>query len=226
MHSRTAIVKAPDIRQAEKALSPIVRAAQMVIRTDEDYLRAGSEMKRAAAFLAGPIVQFFVKHAIDAANVHKQAVYARDSLRRRALEVKRILGEKRVGYRTRRQAAAEKIRARKEEKLRLQQIEEAKRLAKRLEKEGDKRGAKEIVKAAMEAPAPSLPAGSAVPEEEGFVQTKTYGFVIEVPEKVPAKYWVIDESLVGKDVSTFGFDADIPGVRVFEKVKEHTRKAS
>ncbi len=66
MRGSTAIVKAPDVRQAEKVLSPIVRSAGIVIRTDEDYLRAGQEMKRADAFLAGPIVQFFVKHAIDA----------------------------------------------------------------------------------------------------------------------------------------------------------------
>ncbi len=145
-------------------------------------------------------------------------------LRRRALEVKRILGEKRVGYRERKKAAAEKIRARREEKLRLQQIEEAKRLAKRLEKEGDKRGAKEIVKAAEKAPAPSLPATSAVPDEEGFVETKSYGFEIETPEKIPAKYWIVDESLIRADVNNFGLDADIPGVRIFEITKEHTRK--
>ena len=175
--------------------------------------------------LAGPVVQFFVKHAIDAANVHKQAVFARDQVKRRALEVKKAFGAKRVVYRSRKEAAAEKMRAKREEKLRLQQITEAKQLAKQLSRHGDKSGAREILRAAENAPAPSLPATAAVPEESGFVETKTYGFEIESPEKVPAKYWVLSESLIRADVDTFGLDANIPGVRVWEETKEHTRRS-
>jgi hypothetical protein len=219
-----AIVKVPDVNAAQRLLNPMIRAARAPIRNDAEYLQAGIWMKKADDFLAGPVVQFFTKHAIDAANVHKQAVFARDQVKRRALEVKKTFGAKRVEYRTRKQAAAEKIRAKREEKLRLKQIEETKKIARMMASQGDPRGAKALLKAAENAPAPSLPATSAVPEESGFVETKTYGFEIETPEKVPAKYWVLDESLIRADVNTFGLDANIPGVRVWENTNEHTRK--
>jgi hypothetical protein len=203
----------------------MIRAAQMSITTDVEYLQAGEWMKRADAFLASEVVQAFVEHATDAARVHKQAVFFRDQIRRRALEIKKIFGAKRVAYRTRKEAAAAKMRARKEEKLRLLQLAETKQIARRMAINGDVRGSKILLKAAQNAPAPSLPATAAVPEEAGFVEKKTYGFEIETPEKVPAKYWIIDESLIRSDVNTFGMDADIPGVRVWEETKEHTRKA-
>jgi hypothetical protein len=224
MPSKAAIVKVPDVNAAQRILNPMIRAARDPIRNDTEYLQAGEWMKRADAFLAGPVVQFFVKHAIDAANVHKQAVFARDQIKRRAVEVKRTFGAKRVAYRTRKEAAAEKIRARREEQLRRKQIEETKKLARMMASQGDPRGAKALLKAAENAPAPSLPTTAAVPEESGFVETKIYGFEIETPEKVPAKYWVIEESLIRADVNTFGLDANIPGVRVWEETKEHTRK--
>jgi hypothetical protein len=224
MRGSKAIIKVPDVNAAQRLLNPMIRATRYPIRTDVDYLQAGEWMKRADAFLAGPVVQFFVQHAIDAGRVHKQAVFARDQVRRKALEVKRIFGEKRVAYRTRKEAAAAKIRTRREEKLRLLQLAETKKVAREMAQNGDVRGANMLLKSAKNAPAPSLPATAAVPAEEGFVETNNYEYEIETPEKVPAKYWVIDESLIRSDVNTFGMDADIPGVRVWEVKKEHTRK--
>jgi hypothetical protein len=224
MRSGKAIVKSSSGANITRLLSPIERAAKIQIRNDADYLIVGEWMKRADQVLASPAVVALAKQAELTAAAHKHAVSMRNAVFHTLRACKKIFGEKRVAYRTRKEAAAAAKRERDEEKLRLKQIAEAKQIAGKMASNGDKRGAQMVLKAAMNAPAPSLPASSAVPEEEGFVETTAYGFEIEKPEIVPAKYWVIDESLVRKDVNTFGMNADIPGVRIWEVPKEHTRK--
>lgn len=227
----TAIEKAPakliqpDPKSAEKRLFSLVkRSNEIVIRTQEDYDAAGLGVKLADEYLASPEIQAFKKHAADAGAVHKQAVAIRDRFVKGALNVKRILSEKRVAFDQKREREAERKRAEEAERLRLRGIEDAKKEAKTLRRV-DPEAAKELVEAAKAAPAPSLPSRT-VSAGEGFVRTTTYGFEIETPEKVPAKYWVIDESLIRKDVNNFGEEADIPGVRIWPITKEHTRPSA
>jgi hypothetical protein len=216
----------PDHTEAERQLKPLVkRAREFVIRTDDDYAQAGVGMQKADVFLKSPIVAAFKKHAADAASLHSQAVAFRDYFLKGAQEVKKILGEKRVTYDQKKTREAEAKRIQEAEKLRLQAIEEAKEVAKAIRRE-DPQAAKAIVEQAKAAPAPSLPSRPAVPKEAGFVTTTTYGFEIEDPEKVPMKYFSIDESLIRTDVNNFGLDANIPGVRVWPIVKQHTRGAA
>jgi hypothetical protein len=216
----------PDQKEGDQQLTPLLkRANAIVIQTDADYTAAGVGMQKADAFLNSPIVAAFKKHAADAGAVHKQAVALRDHFVKGAQEVKRILGEKRVAYDQKKTREAEAKRIREGEKLRLQAIEEAKEVAKTIRRE-DPQAAKAIVEQAKAAPAPSLPSRPAVPKEAGFVTTTTYGFEIEDPEKVPMKYFSIDESLIRTDVNNFGLDANIPGVRVWPIVKQHTRGAA
>jgi hypothetical protein len=79
---RSTALVAPDPKEAERQLNPLVkRANEIVIRTDADYEAAALGVRKADAFLASPLVGAFKKHAADAGSVHKQAVALRGRAR-------------------------------------------------------------------------------------------------------------------------------------------------
>lgn len=223
--AKLSIVKTQSIAVATRTLTPIQKAARLNIRTDADYVQFGIWMKRADQFLDSEIVRSLREQAALTKQAHTHAVQMRDQFIRQAKECKKIFATKRVLYRTAKEEKAEEQRKAKEAKLLKETIREASKEAAKLRRAGDEKGAHAVMRAAENAIV-SIPKADAVPVESGFVERTDYEFEIVEPKKVPRKYWAIDESLIRSDVNSFGLDAKIAGVRIFETKSEHTRKVS
>ena len=57
----------------------------------------------------------------------------------------------------------------------------------------------------------------------GIFHRKKYDFIIENEEKVPREYWRLNYPKIRKTVNALGNDANIPGVKVIEKIVEVVR---
>lgn len=221
---RDIVVRQPDTKAATAILNPLIRRANsLVIRNDDDYLRAFDDVRRIDAFLKSAMIQAFVRHVQLLAEAHRSGVGLRDGFVSPAKKAKAIILAKRVTYAERRRIANEAKRSRQEERARERQIKDAQKVAAQLRARGEKSAAREIVEYAKNSPVNLPPAEDAVPKSEGSIGGSVFLFEIDDPSLVPIKYRPIDESLIRTDVNSFGLDANIPGVHVWEKKTEHSR---
>lgn len=221
---RQIVVHVPDTKAAAAILNPLIRRANaLVIKTDADYLNAFDDVRRIDAFLKSGMIQSIERHVKLLAEAHRSGVGLRDGFVHPAKRVKAIILAKRVAYAERKRIANEAKRERQEQRARERQVKDAEKVAKQLRARGDKSAAREIVEFAKNSPVSLPPAEDAVPKSEGSVTKPGYAYEILDPSEIPMKYRPIDESLIRADVNSFGLDADIPGVRVWEVKKEHSR---
>lgn len=216
----TAIVPADHAKALRKVNPMLEQVKAFVIRNQDDFEKLGELMVKADEFLDGETVKDFTDQAQRLATAHKQAVKWRDALVKPAQEVKRLAGDKRVEYMDKIAREAERKRAEEAERLHEKQVEEAKKEAAKIRR-SDPAAAKAIVQMAEEAPPPELPAFE-LEAGAGFATRTDYQFEITDRDAIPVKYYVLDESLIRKDVNAFGMNANIPGVRVWEKKKQYT----
>lgn len=221
------IIKTPETKAADGILAPLVKRAESIqIKTDKDFDAAWIGVQKIDAFLASEFIKEYEQHCANLAAAHKSAVVLRDRFVKTAKAAKQMLLQKRVAYSDAKEREARAAREREEQKAREQQIKDAEKIAKQLKKAGDKTAAKEVVDYAKNAPVTISRSEPAVPKTDGSVVKVVYLFEIVDPSKVPAKYRPVDESLVRKDVNAFGLDADIPGVRIWEEKREHSRPSA
>lgn len=198
----------------ERALSMPEKARALKIKDAETY-------ELAAEFLVD--VKTLRKEAEDhhkpmiesAHRAHKAALAAKKKIDEPLAEAERITKAAITTYQD------EEAKRRRAEEARLreqaQKLEDDQRLeaAANLEREGKADEAEAVIAAPPAPPVMSIP--SSAPKTSGVKTSKSWDFKIEDEEKIPRKFLVVDEKKIRGVVRALGREANIPGVRVFEK---------
>jgi hypothetical protein len=219
------VVRNPNTKKGESAIAPIVRQAEAIvdIKNDREFDDAWKGVQKCDEFLRSPFIKELEEHATTLSKAHKQAVALRDRFVNQVKALKAMFLRKRVAYVEAKEAADRKRREKEAADLAAQQEREAKKLAKQLSKQGDEEAAQQVIAFAKEHVPIVAPAERVVPKTAGSVLKPVWRFEIFDESLIPIKYRPVDESLVRKDVNTFGVDANIPGVRIWPEKTEHSR---
>jgi len=210
-------------RIEETALAVPDKATALVIATDADLVKAGEfltgikGLQKEVDGAFNPII----KKALEA---HKEALSQKKRAGAPLVQAEGIIKPKIAIYtaeqeRKRREEEA-RIRREQEEKERQKKIEEEKRLkeAEALEAEGKQEEADGILNEPEpeEEPAPIVipPAPTKV---EGVSIKKVWKFRIADEDKIPRKYLIVDEKMIGQIVRAEKDKCEIPGVEVYSE---------
>ncbi|HPD58330.1 MAG TPA: hypothetical protein PKW17_13890 [Smithellaceae bacterium] len=196
----------------ERALTVPEKAKAIIIRSNDDFVRAG-EILTVIKSLRKEIDATFdpiIKKAFEA---HKEAVAQKKKVDAPLVEAEGIVKPRMAAWN------AEQERIRREEEERLREIarkeEEERRLKEAIaaEKSGNKEEAEAILETPIEPPPVVIP--KTTPKVAGVSFTKQWKFRITDPNKIPREYLTPDEVKIGGVVRALKDKANIPGVEVY-----------
>lgn len=194
------------------ALSVPDQAKQIVIASNEDYVRAGELLLRIKE-IRKKIENTFkpIKQKMDAAK--KEVLDQERAADAPLVEAEGIIKPRIAAW----NAEQERIRKAEEDRLReeARKQEEERRLEDAIlaEQSGNKEEAAAIMDTPVQAPVVVVP--KSVPKVAGVAMTKQWKFRITDANKIPRQYLTVDEQKIGAIVRALKDQANIPGVEVF-----------
>lgn len=194
------------------ALSVPDQAKQIVIASNDDYVRAG-ELLLVIKEIRKKIENTFkpIKQKMDAAK--KEVLDQERAADAPLVEAEGIIKPRIAAW------SVEQERIRQEEERRLREIarkeEEERQFQEALAAEaaGEKDVAEEIMAAPVQAAPVVVP--KAVPKVSGIAIKKEWKFRIVDANKIPRQYLIPDEKAIGATVRGCGDKANIPGVEIY-----------
>ena len=196
----------------ERALSVPDRAKSIIIKSNDDFVKAG-EILTAIKSLRKEIDATFDPIITKAHEAHKEAIAQKKKVDAPLVEAEGIIKPRMAAWN------AEQERLRREEEERLREIarkeEEERRLKEAIaaEQSGNKDEAEAILETPVQAPPVVVP--KTTPKVAGVSFTKQWKFRITDPNKIPREYLTPDEVKIGGVVRALKDKANIPGVEVF-----------
>lgn len=194
------------------ALSVPDQAKQIVIASNEDYVRAG-ELLLVIKEIRKKIENTFkpIKQKMDAAK--KEVLDQERAADAPLIEAEGIIKPRIAAW----NAEQERIRRAEEDRLReeARKQEEERRLQDAIlaEQSGNKEEAAAIMDTPVQAPVVVVP--KAIPKVAGIAMTKQWKFRITDANKIPRQYLVPDETKIGAVVRALKDQTSIPGVEIF-----------
>ncbi|MFA6290154.1 MAG: hypothetical protein WC637_00155 [Victivallales bacterium] len=198
----------------ERALTVPEQAKAIMIRTNDDYVRAG-EILLVIKDLRKEIDSFFDPICKKAFEAHKEAVAQKKRADAPLVEAEGIIKPRISAW----NAEQEKIR--QAEEMRLREIarkeEEERRLQEAIQAEafGQKEEAAAILDEKPQVAPVIVP--KSVPKVQGISTQKRWTFRISNPALIPREYLTIDEQKIGAVVRALKDQAKIPGVEVYSE---------
>ena len=194
------------------ALSVPEQAKQIIIASNDDYVRAGEVLLKIKEIRKKIEATFKpIKQKMDAAK--KEVLDQEKAADAPLVEAEGIIKPRIAAW----NAEQERIRQAEEARLReeARKQEEERRLQEAILAE--QHGQKEEAEAIMETPVQVAPVvvPKSVPKVAGVNMTKQWKFRITDATKIPRQYLVVDEQKIGAVVRALKDQASIPGVEIF-----------
>jgi hypothetical protein len=214
---------APDQKQAVILVKSLTKQSENYAITDEDsFIASWSLIERHDDAIAR-IGEWFNPFVEGLYKLHKMAIALRGQFLDPIVASKKFLLGERMKYHNLQARKKQEEADRAAEILRKQNVKDLEKEAKKQEKLGDTETAAVLREQAKTLPAPVVPVAAPTPKQEGSVIKKSWKFSIENEKLVPHEYFTLDEAKVRRVVNALGDKANIPGVRVWQHVDEHSR---
>ncbi len=202
----------------ETALTIPGQAGALTISSDAELEKAG-ELLTVIKGMRKKLSEFFKPIITKAHQAHKEAVAQSKRAEEPLVRAEKIIKPKIADYASKQEVIREAEKARLEVEASVKRIaQEDARLeaARKLEEGGNKEEAEKLLERPIETAPIEKPV--AIPKVEGISTKKIWKYKIVDEDKLPRKYLVPDEPLIGKTVREKKGDCNIPGVEAYEEV--------